>query len=163
MSLTAPYRMLLDELCPEHDRLAGLPVPALGPRALATLRHSVLDRRLADGESTTHARELTVRAWQITRPGARERLATALDAILLEAERPREGRSAAVRVCREEVDVSRSEIIRLAARLREARPVQPRGVALLRGLLTDGTGPLYVWCPNDELYRRLRRAALALG
>jgi hypothetical protein len=162
MSLTAPYRLLLDELSPGHERPNEAAAPALGSRALATLRQAALDRRLAEGESSTDDRELIARAWQITRPGSRERLANAIEAVLVQADNPRDGRSAAVRVCREEVDMARGEIARLAIRLRKPLLVRPRGVALIRGLLTDGTGPLYVWHPYDELYRRVRRAALAL-
>lgn len=162
MSLTAPYRQLLDELCPDDQRPAPRPAPPLGARARARLHHVALDRRLADGATTADDRELTVRAWQITRPSARERLAAALDRVLTEASRPHPRLGTPVPICHEEVEVSRGEIVRLAARLRDPRPVHPRGVALLRGLLTDGTGPLYVWCPNDELYRRLRRASFAL-
>jgi hypothetical protein len=33
----------------------------------------------------------------------------------------------------------------------------------VRRLLADGTGPLYVASPNDELWRQVRRAAVELG
>jgi hypothetical protein len=166
MSFATPYRQLLDQLLddsrPDAGHRAATRAPALRSRALATLRHAELDRRLADGADTTDDRELIVRAWQITRPSARERLATALDAILTDAERPRRARGTSVPICREEVAVARDEIVRLVERLRDQRPVRPRGVALARRLLTDGTGPLYVACANDELWRRLHRAAAAL-
>jgi hypothetical protein len=92
---------------------------------------------------------------------AREWLAIALEAILINAERPRPERDGAV-PCREEVEVARGEILRLVERLRDPRPVRPRGVALARMLLADEAGPLYVASPNDELWRQVRRAAAAL-
>ena len=162
MTFATPYRQLLDDARPDAGHRVATRPPALRARGLATLRHAALDRRLADGADTTDDRELIVRAWQITRRSAREQLATALDAILIDAERPRRARGARVPVCREEVEVARGEILRLVERLRDLQPVRPRGVALARRLLTDGTGPLYVTSANDELWRRLHRAAAAL-
>jgi hypothetical protein len=162
MSFAAPYRKALDRYRLDAGGRPASRVPALRARALATVRHAALDRRLADGADTTGHRELTARAWQITRASACERLATALDAILIGAERSGPERGASVRICREEIEVARGEIRRLAQRLRDPRPVRARGVALARRLLSDGTGPLYVASANDELYRQLRRATVAL-
>jgi hypothetical protein len=160
-SLATPYREPHDDPL-QASRRAATPAPVLPARALATLRHSALDRRLAAGAETTADRQLTARAWQITRRSARARVAAALDAILIDAERPRPEQGARVRVCREEVEVARPEIVRLAERLRDRRPVRPRGVALVRQLLADGAGPLYSASPNDELWRHVRRAVAAL-
>lgn len=137
--------------------------PSLHARALARLRQYSLERRLATGDNTTDDRALTVRAWQISRPAAREQLATALDQIIIEAEQPRRSAGSAVTVCREEVEVARDEIKCLASRLRDSRPVDPRGVAAIRQLVTDGASPLYVPSTNDELYRQMHRAGIALG
>jgi hypothetical protein len=156
------YTQLLDASRLDAGRGAATRTPAWRARTLAALRHAALDRRLADGADAIDRRELTVRAWQITRPRALERLARALEGILIDAERPRPAHGPAVPVCCEEVEVARDEILRLVERLREPRPVCPRGVALARLLLTDGTGPLYAPSPNDELWRRLHRAAAAL-
>jgi hypothetical protein len=162
MSVATPYRPSLQSSGLDSGR-GGTDAPALTARALARLRHAALDRRLADGTDTTDHRELTVRAWQITRARERQRVATALEAILIDAERPRPKRREALRICREEVEVARAEMLHLAERLRDPRPVRPRGVALVRRLLTDETGPLYVASPNDELWRQVRRAAVELG
>jgi hypothetical protein len=137
-------------------------VPTLRARVLASLRHGALDRRLADGEDAGDDRELSVRAWQLTRPRARMRLANTLEAILTEVEQPRGRRSASVPACREEVEVARGEMVWLAERLRDPRPVRARGVLLVRGLLSDGNSPLFVASPNDELWRQARRASAAL-
>ncbi len=162
MSFATSYRQTRDRYRPDADSRAATRVPALRARALATVRHAALDRRLAVGAVSTTRRVLAARAWQLTRASARERLATALDAILIDAERSRPERSARVRVCRQEVQVARGEIQRLAERLRDPRPVRPHGVALARRLLRDGTGPLYLASANDELYRQLHRASVAL-
>lgn len=166
MSFVETYRQLLEDSRAEDPRAErGAPsAPALRARALAQLRQTALDQRLADGESCASDRELTARAWQITRPAARKRLASALDAVRAEAKRsrPQRQRGAVVPICRAEVEVARDELERLAERLRDPRPVRPRGVALARLLLSDGNGPLYVPSPNDELWRRLRRANVAL-
>jgi hypothetical protein len=138
---------------------AETPVPALAARARAALGHTALDRLLAEGDNVAGPPELPVRAWQITRPKARERVAGALEEILADAQRPRAARCA---ICREEVEVARGELLRLAMRLRDTRPVHARGVALARRLLSDRSGPLYAPARNDELWRQARRAAAAL-
>jgi hypothetical protein len=162
MSFATHYRQGTDGYGLDVGSRAAPRVPALRARALATVRHGALDRRLAEGADSAGDRELAARAWQITRASARERLATALDAVLIDAERPRSERRWSVRVCREEVEVARGEIQHLAERLRDPRPVSARGVALARRLLSDGTGPLYAPSANDELYRQLHHASVAL-
>jgi hypothetical protein len=105
---------------------------------------------------------LSRQSFQESGLGERERLAAALEAVLVDAALPRSERSPALRICRAEVAVARGEILRVAERLRDPRPVHPCGVALVRRLLTDRAGPLYAASPNDELWRRLRRAAVEL-
>ncbi len=134
------------------------------PRRAARLRawtaQERLDRRLLDGEPL--AGDLAVRAWQLTRPRARVQLARALTVVLDEAEAAVARRGAAVPVDRAEVELARDEMVRAIARLRDPRPVRPRGMAMLRCLLADGDGPLYAPSANDELWRRVRRASIAL-
>ncbi|MGO9753359.1 MAG: hypothetical protein ACLP8S_30390, partial [Solirubrobacteraceae bacterium] len=93
---------------------------------------------------------------------SRERLARTFEEILIDIDRWRPERGARVPICRREVEVARCEVQRLAERLRDPRPVGPRGVALAWQLLGDGSGPLYLASANDELHRRVRRARLAL-
>lgn len=159
MSFTAPYRQLLDDArvaAPERSASA----PALARRLRAWLRQDALERRLLDGEAGDGL--LGARTWQLTRPRACERIAGTLDAVLAEAAAPPVWHGAAVPVRGEEVAVARDELVRIAERLRDPRPVRPRGVVMLRRLLRDGNGPLYAPSANDELWRRLRRAAIAL-
>src|SRR5258708_32971535 len=117
---TAPYASLLDD-------------PGLDASdTVAALCDAVLDQRLAAGCDSIGHRELTVRAWQITRPRERERLATALDAILIAAETPQPARSWAEPGCPEQVNVARGEIVSIVERLPGQRPLHRRGVALMR-------------------------------
>ena len=51
--------------------------------------------------------------------------------------------SAAVPPCREQVREAMPLILMIASRLRSAEPVDARGVARLRALLSDGSGPCY--------------------
>src|SRR6476646_2093023 len=60
------------------------------------------------------------------------------------------------------VEGARPELERLARRLADPDPVDPRGVALTQALLSDGAGPLY-WARSPEsLGARLREAFGAL-
>jgi hypothetical protein len=146
---------------------AAVKAPAAGDRVRARLHAYALDARLAGGERADGERLLAARAWQLTRRGARERLARALDAVLGELDGTRASRAgAAVPIDRCEAQIARSELIRLAERMRDGQPVAARGVARLRRLLCDGASPLYLPSPagtDDELWRALRRAAIALG
>jgi len=146
-----------------RPHLAGLASrePTLHERASAALHQSLLDRRLASGAETADDRALTVRAWQITRLPSRRRLAASIVAVVEEADHPHRGRGS-IGLCTEEVHVAKTELLRLAARLIDPQPTRPRGVALVRQLLTDGAGPLYSPCGNDELWRRARAANDAL-
>jgi hypothetical protein len=60
------------------------------------------------------------------------------------------------------VKEARPELERLARRLADPDPVDARGVALTKALLSDGAGPLY-WARSPEsLGARLREAFAAL-
>ena len=163
-SFAHPYRRLLTDA-----REGAAPVaraqrgrtPSRPARLRAWARQERLDRWLLDGEAPT-AGLLAVRAWQLTSPRACARIARTLSAAIDEAQEPRPRRGAAVPVCRDEVDVAHAELVRAIARLRDPRPVRPRGIVMLRRLLADGDGPLYAARANDELWRRVRRASIAL-
>ena len=72
----------------------------------------------------------------------RRQLAATLETVLENAEEP-PGPTAAAPLDREAVLGSRRAIVALVARLRAPRPVRPQGVAMVRRLLVDATGPLY--------------------
>jgi hypothetical protein len=151
------------------ERVAATPAtgPALRDRMRARVHAYALDARLAGGERADGDPLLAARAWQLTGHATRERLACALDSVLAElaeldgARGPRTG--AAVPIHRREAEIARSELIRLAGRLRDRQPVAAKGVAMVRRLLCDGTSALYRPDAGDELWRALRRASIALG
>ena len=72
------------------------------------------------------------------------------------------GFTAAVRPDRREVLAARTVIEALERRLRAPEPVSARGMAILGGLLTEGTSPLYRPDEAGDLGSQLRAAAAAL-
>ena len=72
------------------------------------------------------------------------------------------GFTAAVRPHRREVLAARTVIETLERRLRAPEPVSARGMAMLGGLLTEGTSPLYRPDEPGALGSQLRAAAAAL-
>jgi hypothetical protein len=109
-------------------------MPRLRDRVACRLRAGALDRAIASGASSGDA-VLALRAGELVRRCQREELASGLRRVLRAA-----GRDPLVR---REVLRGRAELARLASRLQAPGPVEARGVAQVRLLLTDGTGPLY--------------------
>jgi len=72
------------------------------------------------------------------------------------------GFTAAIPPDRREVLAARVVIVVLDRRLRSAEPVDPRGIALLQTLLTDGASALYLPGAPGALGSQLRAAAAAL-
>lgn len=113
---------------------------------LVHLRATWIDRALASGapawKSPTHAE----RALQLTSDRSRRRLAQGLERLVEDAERPASDfrNTAVIRPCRVQVREALPQIFAVALRLRDRAPVDARGVAALRLLLTDGAGPCYV-------------------
>lgn len=164
MSFAKPYRQLLIDARANAERSEAARVPSMSARVRAWTRQEALERRLLDGEGSSAAHSLlAVRAWQLTRPRARAQLARAWSRVLAEAGDPLLRRGASIPVCRGQVEVAREEIERVMARLRDPWPVRPQGMVMLRQLLGDGDGPLYALGADDELWRRVRRASVALG
>jgi hypothetical protein len=114
--------------------------------ALGRLLAWRLDRQLAAGAAPWRSRAHTARALQLTSTRRRRMLATGLSRILDDAFAPpispRLG--AVVTPCRMEVHDALPQIVALMARLQDGEPVDPRGVAGLQLLITDGIGPFYV-------------------
>lgn len=141
-----------------------LPAPVsrrLGKRSrLAPLRARLgsiwLNRQLADGVEPWRTPVYAARARQLTSHRNRRMLAGALDRIVAQAERPpRPYRGPAVHPSSKQVHEARPLMLILAARLRSAAPVDPRGVAALHELLADGAGPIYRYGDPEMLRRRL--------
>ena len=126
------------------DRVgARLDRPALALRARVFARRRSLDEALADGASPLWSPELALRARQLVSSRSREALAAGVERLVEDAKRPIPPRAVAVPRPRREILESQTCLFRIAARLRDHRPVYARGMALLSRLLHDGTGPAY--------------------
>ena len=136
---------------PSEPRLVGL---------RARLHARALDGELAAGRASWGSPVHAARALQLTDRRRRARLATALDRLVAEASHPptRSYRMAvAVAPCRAAVLGCTSQIAALAAILRDPAPVSAEGIARLRALLGDGSGPLYTPNRTGELQRALHQ------
>lgn len=145
-----------------HDHATrGHPAPLLWLQVLVHRRR--LDRRLAEGQDAADDPQLTLRAAQLARPAARAQLARMLreavcsldDSALAQYLQPEAPlATASVRACAREIND-------LAQALTAPDP-NVRGVAIVRTLLTDGTGPLYIGGQPGELRAVVLAASTAL-
>ena len=153
----------------ERDRrmehLSGWPVDRLlgpGPsaRLLARLRAATLDRALLAGVDPAHSSQLAARARALTSPRSRTAAADGLERWLSAADGATSRRHV---LPRRALAVSNAaEVREIVELLRGSAPLYARGIALLRSLFSDGTGPAYVG-EGDVLPRLLKevRAAMA--
>ena len=145
----------LDTLSTELDR------PGLAVRIHVSTHRLSLDQELARGDSPLGSPALALRARQLVSPRTRERLAAALER-LVECAKRRPEPSEIVWVPHREILEARSELLGLASRLRDARPVYARGVAMVARLIHDGTGPAFTPHAGVALRRAVAVAANAL-
>lgn len=119
---------------------------------LQTLLHpGRLDRELAAGVPPERSVLLAVHAQRIVRPRACRGLAATLRRLVA-------GSTAkAVPISGVRVRLAATRLNAVAARLEADGPVAARGVAALRILLSDGSGPLYRTGDGSDLAGRLAR------
>jgi hypothetical protein len=130
---------------------------------LARLRAHSLDRRLARGIEPWRTPVLAARARQLTSERSRRSLARSLERLVRQAqEPPRHSRSVVVRPSRSRVREARPLLLMLAARLRSGDPVDVRGAAAIKHLLTGGDSPLYAPGDPEMLARALQRITSSL-
>ena len=135
-------------------------------RAVARVRARVcargLDRELAQGISPDSRAVLSVRAHDLI--GARTRLvlAQSIRRLVDDAAHPLQQLHFAVPICRSKVWRCRHTLEDVADRLAGGEPLDARGVAQLRLLLSDGAGPLYDHPGADDLEPALQRVVAAL-
>jgi hypothetical protein len=110
-------------------------------RVRARLFAGRLDREIEHGMLPLPGSSLAVHMARLTSVEEREALARTLRQAV--AERPGDRFAARVPVPRERLAGCRDVIDDITLRLHAPRPVRARGVARLRILLSDGTGPLY--------------------
>jgi hypothetical protein len=119
-----------------------------------------LDRMLAQGIEPWHTPVHAARCRQLTGERSRRKLARSLERLIEQAdEPPRRWLSSVVCPSRARVHEARPLLLMLASRLRADTPVDPRAVAAIRLLLTDGAGPVYTHGHPETLKLRLQTIA----
>jgi hypothetical protein len=140
---TQSANVISDINCPgsplrDAARLFGPSVPA---RITARLRAGVLDRALAAGADPAASPQIAARTAKLGSTLMRTRIAEGLERLALSADKPRS--RLRILPSRAAMLGNRSEMLELADILRQNRPLYARGVAMLKVILTDGTGPAY--------------------
>lgn len=130
-------------------------------RIVARARASTLDRQLAAGASPESSVALALHASRLCESSERLVLARSLTRISEAAEAPVARRLAAP-VHRPAVQRARTELAAVAGRLVASGPVDVQGVARVRTLVADGTGPLYRSAPSEQLRYELTDVLAAL-
>jgi hypothetical protein len=130
-------------------------------RIAARWHEGGLDRDLADGAAPESSTSRAVHADRLARPAERRQLASYLLSLEQAAVAPPVGRSR-VPMCRDRVRQARTELDALAERLSSGGPIDVRGVAMTRVLLSDGNGPVFQRRNQTDLRVALRAALAAL-
>jgi hypothetical protein len=134
--------------------------PPRSARLAARLLGARLDRALIVGADPASSPRLAARAAWLTTRATRARLADGLELLLARAQQPPSRRALAPRHASV---LANAELVReLAGTLRGPAPLYAGGVAMIRGLLTDGTGPVYASRDGAALEHELRRACAAV-
>jgi hypothetical protein len=135
----------------------------VGERLTARLRSGTLDRDLACGVSPDASAPLELRAQALERMSARRELARTLRRLLAEADAqvPRR-RSGVVPIMRDTIRDASDEFRILIEHLLAPGPVSAQGVAQIRLLLQDGSGPLFHRGAGECLRTCLQKATAAL-
>jgi hypothetical protein len=121
-----------------------------------------LDRALAEGVSPDSSAGLSVRAHDLIGSRARVTLAQSIRRLLDDAAYPLRPMRFTIPICRSKVWRSRQTLQELAERLLSDEPLDARGLAQLRLLLSDGAGPLYGHPGADDLAPALEHVLAAL-
>jgi hypothetical protein len=115
-----------------------------------------LDLALARGASPDSSPALSLRANQLIGRNLRRRLAQELRELPTQAARPHCRLDAGVPICRQGVLRAVGLLEELAARLEGREPVDARGVAQVRALLTNADSPLFDPTGVEAFVRALR-------
>jgi hypothetical protein len=132
-------------------------LPQRGIGLAARVRAASLDREFTSGIAPWRSPLHAARAIQLTAPRSRRSVARSLERLIEHAERG-PAITAAITPCRTQVSEARPAILRTAARLRSDAPIDARGVARIRALLSDGAGPCYVPSTPQALTAALETA-----
>jgi hypothetical protein len=135
--------------------------PSAGAKLAARLRAHSLDQALMNGADPATTALLAAHAARLTSPSMRASVAGCLERLARAEDEVRS--HARVLPFKAAVRANTHTLSELAATLRGPRPVYARGVAMLRRLVRDGTGPAYADRDGGELALELRAAATALN
>jgi hypothetical protein len=122
---------------------ARSPSPSLGSRVIARLFAARLDQVVDACAPVRPGSAAAVHIARLTSAAERQQLAASLRSVVRDANAPPAGLSARVAVHRDRVIAASALIDTVIITLSSPLPVRARGVARVRLLLTDGSGPLY--------------------
>jgi hypothetical protein len=135
--------------------------PSRATRLIARIRGRALDRALIDGVDPTTSPQLAARSARLTKRSTRSGLADSLERLTgAQSERTRLW---GIRPSRDAIRANMRELDTLAALLRGPFPVYAQGVAIVRTLVVDGTGPVYTDRDGGVLAAELRGAHRAMA
>src|SRR6478735_7683686 len=135
--------------------------PSVPARVTARLRAARFDRALAVGVPAPAGSALAAHAARLTSVAERHTVARALRRAVRDATDTRTTRSGRVPMHRANIAAAQALIDEVTRRLHAPDPVNTRGMARLRQLLSNGTSPLYRHGRGD-LAGRLSAALAAL-
>ena len=135
--------------------------PSVRARMTARLRAARFDRALAVGVPAPAGSALAAHAARLTSVAERQTVARALRRAVRDAKDTRATQSGRVPMHRANIASAEALIDEVRLRLHAPHPVSARGMARLRQLLSDGTGPLYRYGSGD-LAGRLNTTLAAL-
>ena len=123
--------------------------PSVRARMTARLRAARFDRALAVGVPAPAGSTLAAHAARLTSVAERHTIARALRRAVRDAKDTRATQSGRVPMHRANIASAEALIDEVTLRLHAPHPVSARGMAQLRQLLSDGTGPLYRYGSGD--------------
>jgi hypothetical protein len=138
-----------DAFSASHDATCDLHVRAsLIARVIARLRADKFDHQLAVGVPAPAGSALAVHQARLTSTAEREAIARSLRLAAHDADTAPVF-SSRIPVHHRNIAAARELIDRITLRLHSPQPVRARGMARLRRVLSDGSGPLYRYGKGD--------------
>jgi len=141
-------------------RRSAAPRPSLAARVIARVRADKFDHQLAVGVPVPAGSALAVHQARLTSTAEREAIARSLRQAVSDAHTGAVF-SSRIPVHPRNIAAAEELIDRITLRLHSPRPVSARGMARLRRVLSDGSGPFY-WYGKGDLGGRLGAALAAL-
>jgi hypothetical protein len=131
-------------------------------RLVARLETDRLDRQLARGASPERSVTLALRAQRLARSSTRDALAGSLRRLMSLATSPTARVGGPLPISRQHILEAREDLDFLAETLVAPIPVAAQGVAQVKVLLQDASGPLYRDSARTDLRSVVREAVRAL-